>query len=65
MLGSTGLIDESLHSGFLFGLGERLVKQRTWGKEGEEGGKKGFFFFFRLQQNDYVLFRFFIFYILL
>jgi hypothetical protein len=37
------------------------------GKEGEEGGKKGifFFFFFRLQQNDYVLFRFFIFYILL
>jgi hypothetical protein len=31
------------------------------GKEGEEG----YFFFFRLQQNDYVLFRFFIVYILL
>jgi hypothetical protein len=34
-----------------------------WGKEGEEGGRR--VFFFRLQQNDNVLFRFIIFYILL
>jgi hypothetical protein len=34
---------------FSFGrqkLMQRLVKQRTWGKEGEEWGKKGIFFFF-------------------
>jgi hypothetical protein len=44
--GSTGLIDESLHSGFLFGLGERLVKLPELVKEhGGRRGKKGFFFF--------------------
>jgi hypothetical protein len=43
--GSTGLIDESLHSGFLFGLRERLVKSLELVEEhGGRRGKKGFFF---------------------
>jgi hypothetical protein len=62
---SIGLIDESLHSCFLFGLGERLVKSPKL--VGEHRGRKGKmgFFFFRVQQNDDALFRFFIFYFLL
>jgi hypothetical protein len=49
---STGLIDESLHSGFLFGLGEQLVKSPEL--VGEHGGRGGIrVFFFRVQQNGH------------
>jgi hypothetical protein len=67
------LRDSDISSDDLFGLGERLVKSPELnmgegGKSpelnmGEEGGRR--VFFLRLQQNDNVLFRFIIFYILL
>jgi hypothetical protein len=45
VLRSTMLINESLHFGFLFGLGERLVKlSKLVGEHGGRRGKKGFFF---------------------
>jgi hypothetical protein len=60
---STKLIDESLHFGFLFGLGERLVKSSELvGEHGEGGGRRVFFLGYSQTTTFCLGFLYFIFY---